>query len=94
MGGLAHYKVKPSTEIGEAFASYRKIAIHPDAGPTQLNECKKAFYAGALAMQTAAAALDLGAPGVEMTLEQLNAGAQRMEELRLELEEFAASLMI
>jgi len=33
--------------VREAWEEYRKVVMHPGAGPTQMQECRRAFYAGA-----------------------------------------------
>lgn len=33
--------------LAEAWKTYREMAVSPTAGPTQVHETKKAFYAGA-----------------------------------------------
>ena len=44
---------KPVGIIEGSWADFKRTCIHPDAGPTQLEECKKAFYAGAMAVMQA-----------------------------------------
>src|SRR5262245_50577444 len=36
--------------VAAAFASYRQHVIPPDAPPIQVEECRRAFYAGSYAM--------------------------------------------
>lgn len=43
--------------IAEAWQSFRAKVIHPEAGPTQLVEMRRAFYAAASAFYAAASAM-------------------------------------
>lgn len=38
--------------IAKAWLQYRELCIHKDAGPVQVEECRKCFYAGVMTMLT------------------------------------------
>jgi hypothetical protein len=75
--------------IGEAFDSYRSEVIPTDASPTQIRECRLAFYAGSVATLDELMRTECGPPGDTISEEEQLAGARRVERLRLELKAFA-----
>lgn len=79
--------------IGEAFDSYRSDVIPTDASPTQIRECRRAFYAGACAALCELMRIECGPPGDTISEEEQLAGARRVERLRLELKAFGEDLI-
>jgi hypothetical protein len=76
--GEANMKTRLDTE----WKDYRASVMPPDAGPVQVQECRRAFYAGAQAFFTRAMA---GlTPGPEPAAEDL----QMMSDLSAELQQF------
>jgi len=72
--------------LAESWATYRERVVPVDAGRLQVQECRRAFYAGAEAlMRGVMKNLD---PGLEPTAEDL----QRMADLEGELQQFAADV--
>ena len=66
--------------------SYRKNVVPADAGPVQVVECRRAFYAGAVSMmRVLALAMD---PDAEPTEKDMRTMAEIMQELDGYLKEF------
>jgi len=73
--------------VNAGWRSYKRHVLHPDAGPRQIRETKKAFYAGAvLLLENILLSLD---PGTEPT----DADMKRLSDVQAELEEFAFELI-
>jgi hypothetical protein len=74
--------VGASNTIGDIWALFEAATLAKGAGPTQRQECRRAFYSGA------AAAFELfwqiGEPGFEE-----DAGMRRLEAIQAELARFA-----
>lgn len=65
--------------IAEAWQSFRAKVIHPEAGPTQLVEMRRAFYAAASAMHAFYAAASAMQPSVTQEEFGRYLAAQRAE---------------
>lgn len=76
----------PTTSVKEKWESYRREVLPKDAGPSQVRECRRAFYAGFSAMLHVAASLG----GDDVTQEQ---GIQTLDALLVECEEFLELVM-
>jgi len=73
------------TSVAESFAGYRRDVIPDDASPVQVEECRRAFYAGAyFLLMHLATSFDDETPDEE--------GIAELEQLKTECEAFAASL--
>ena len=73
--------------MARAWESYLSLVLPPNAGPTQIQECRRAFYAGAESLHVLIMhALD---PGSEPT----EADLRFMEALYKELQQFATDVM-
>lgn len=68
--------------LAQQWASYRERVVPPDAGELQVQECRRAFYAGAKAVWRALLLLDSG------TEDATDEDLARMEGIGVELEEF------
>jgi hypothetical protein len=84
--------VTASSDIGRAFDSYRSKVIPFDASAVQIRETRRAFYAGAQAILTAMLNIEQGPPFAPLTEADLTAGADKVEALRLELQQFVKSV--
>jgi hypothetical protein len=72
--------------IADSFAAYRKAVIPADASPIQIEECRRAFYAGSYFMLTN---LREGIGDDAVSEED---GVQHLERLQAECETFLADL--
>lgn len=74
--------------IAREWESYQQKVLPPDAGPVQIQECRRAFYAGARSLFTL---LAVGvSPGMdEPTADDLN----MMQEISDELDEFLGAVV-
>jgi hypothetical protein len=94
VGDQAPHGVTPGSSIGQGWDKYRALVVPANAIPVQIQECRRAFYAGAsevlysLEVLYLLLRIEAGPPGVEPTEEQLNAGAEYLERMRLELVQF------
>ncbi len=62
----------PRCRIKEAFTEYRTKVMHPESGPAQVQETRRAFYAGAgLMMEALMCALSEGPGETEGDLQVL-----------------------
>ena len=74
------------SSLGEQWADWYEHILQPiDPSPVQVEETKRAFYAGALCMFHLVAGVSGDVPDDEPGIEQ---GAERMEALLREAEEF------
>lgn len=76
----------PATSLAVAWASFRDRVIPKDAGPVQLQEMRRAFYAGAWALHTSMNAIALNPEVKDCTATIL------MESLTVEMEQFQADV--
>lgn len=79
-------KKKRRRFIADAFSSFRRIAIHPDASDAQVNEMRKAFFTGAAVLQ--GLMLKRVSPGDEIT----QADMEFMDSIQSEIDDFGQSL--
>jgi hypothetical protein len=89
VGDKAPHEMTPTTRVARAWDTYRALVVPANAIDIQVRECRRAFYAGAQAILNTFLSIEAGPPGVDPTEEQLQAGAEFLERVRLELEEFA-----
>jgi hypothetical protein len=89
VGDQAPHGVTPGSSIGQGWDKYRALVVPANAIPVQIQECRRAFYAGASEVLYSLLRIEAGPPGVEPTEEQLNAGAEYLERMRLELVQFS-----
>jgi hypothetical protein len=75
-----------ATSLAAAWESFRARVIPKDAGPVQLQEMRRAFYAGAWALHTSMNAIALNPEVPEDTATQL------LESLVVEMEQFQADI--
>jgi hypothetical protein len=75
-----------ATSLAVAWASFRDRVIPKDAGPIQLQEMRRAFYAGAWALHTSMNAIALNPALPNDTATHL------MESLAVEMEQFQADI--
>lgn len=74
--------------IEKEWLDYRNDVIPKEAGLVQLQECRRAFYAGAWGL------LQLILNQVEPGTEPTDADLQMMSEIRQELEEFCRAVSV
>lgn len=77
--------MKTGQILSGAWENFRKICIHKDAPPVQVDEMKKAFYAGCTTVLTTMAAIG------EQDLPD-EVGAAILESLHIEVKVFAQNL--
>lgn len=70
-------------KVETAWLTYRHLVMPADAVPVQIQECRRAFYAGAQMLLTEL--LAMVSPGDECTEEDL----QKMDQVQTELEQFS-----
>lgn len=83
--------VTPSSAIGQAWDRYRSMVVPVAASAEQIKATRWAFYAGAEAFLDELAKLSAG-PNWDTDAAEIQAGAERLEALRLEVEQFAAEV--
>jgi hypothetical protein len=83
----------PGSAIAISFDSYRREVIPLEAIPVQIQECRRAFYAGAHAALCELMRIETGKPGDPITEDEMQRGARRVERLRLELQAFAEDML-
>lgn len=92
MGDQAPHQVKAGSSVRSAWDRYRSLCVPADAGEVQVRECRYAFYAGCHELLTQLLTIEAGPPNVAPTEAQLNAGANLLESVRLELQAFAVNV--
>lgn len=73
------------TTVAASFATYRADMIPADAAPTQVEECRRAFYAGAYSLLMNAL--------LNVSEQSDEDGVDSLEALKRECDQFAASLV-
>ena len=68
--------------------SYRAAVIPDTAGPVQVEECRRAFYAGGAALHNIVMTM------LSPTAEPTEADIQKMQDLHDELKEFGLSFIV
>jgi hypothetical protein len=71
--------------IGSAWLNYKKAVVHPGAGDTQVDQTRKAFYAGALSAFTTVTGLAAALPE--------NEACAVLSEMETELNAFLGDLL-
>lgn len=72
--------------VGEQWSSYLENVMPPNAGPTQITETRRAFYAGAQGLL--GLLMNVLEPGTDAT----EADLKTMDEIAAELAEFAKAV--
>jgi|HubBroStandDraft_2_1064218.scaffolds.fasta_scaffold41036_4 hypothetical protein len=80
-------QIMPGSAIAQAFDSYRTEVIPLEAGAMQIQECRRAFFGGAVAALDELSRIPQNG-GEPITEADMQRAAVRLQRLRLELVKF------